>query len=66
MYTRLTVLTILIALFGVAMSYLAQRPTPGDPNSFVASISGGSCDYTAGTLCRIQRNQNQPQGQVQF
>ncbi|MCE7029111.1 hypothetical protein [Jiella avicenniae] len=55
MYTRLTVLTILIALFGLGMSYLAQRTTQATSTSFVASVSGGTCDYSSGTLCRINR-----------
>lgn len=56
MYTRLTVLTILIALFGLGMSYVVQRTTPTMGNSFVASVSGGTCDYSSGTLCRINRS----------
>tara|TARA_R110002020_G_scaffold234074_2_gene445906 strand:- start:68 stop:424 length:357 start_codon:yes stop_codon:yes gene_type:complete len=55
MYTRLTVMTILIALFGLGMSYVAQRAAPATSNSFVASVSGGTCDYSSGTLCRINR-----------
>ena len=55
MYARLLVLTVLIAMFGIAMSYVAQRSTPGQPASFVASISGGTCDYSSGTLCKINR-----------
>lgn len=55
MYARLTVLTILIALFGLGMSYVAQRTIPSKANSFVASVSGGTCDYSSGTLCRINR-----------
>ncbi len=55
MFTRLTVLTIVIALLGLGMSYLAQRTTPTTGASFVASVSGGSCDYSTGTLCRINR-----------
>ncbi len=38
------------------MSYLAQRTTPGKTTSFVASVSGGTCDYSSGTLCKINRS----------
>ncbi|MBP0616422.1 hypothetical protein [Jiella mangrovi] len=55
MYKRLVVLTLLIALFGIAMSYLVQGSTAGTPTSFVASLSGGSCDYSSGKVCRINR-----------
>ncbi|MBO0904690.1 hypothetical protein [Jiella sonneratiae] len=56
MFTRLTILTIVIALFGLGMSYLAQRGgSHAKGGNFVASLSGGSCDYTSGTVCRINR-----------
>ncbi|TFF25384.1 hypothetical protein E3C22_08490 [Jiella endophytica] len=64
MYTRLVAITLLIALFGIAMSTLAQRSTPGQSTSFVASISGGTCDYASGKLCRI--NRSAAPGQAKF
>ncbi|MCQ0987182.1 hypothetical protein [Jiella marina] len=55
MITRLTAVTLLIALFGMGMSYLAQRSTPWEGDRFLASTSGGDCDYSRGMICRIDR-----------
>lgn len=64
MYARLVILTLLIALLGIAMSYVVQQPTPGKTKSFVASVTGGTCDYSSGTLCKINRGSSA--GQVNF
>ncbi|EAU40645.1 hypothetical protein FP2506_02924 [Fulvimarina pelagi HTCC2506] len=54
MVKRLSFVTTLIALFGMAMSALAQN-TVERPNSAVASIAGDHCDYTQGIVCKIER-----------
>ncbi|MEX6505588.1 hypothetical protein [Jiella sp. M17.18] len=59
MMTRLTIVTTLIALFGVGMSYLAQK-APMESGSTVASAGGGNCDYTAGLVCQIERGKRGP------
>jgi len=59
MMTRLTIVTTLIALFGLGMSYLAQQ-SPSASGSAVASAAGGSCDYTRGIVCQIERGKGYP------
>ncbi|MER0239970.1 hypothetical protein [Fulvimarina sp. MAC8] len=54
MVKRLSFVTALIALFGMAMSALAQN-TVERPNSAVASIAGDRCDYAQGIVCKIER-----------
>ncbi|RFC65198.1 hypothetical protein DYI37_04955 [Fulvimarina endophytica] len=54
MIQRLSFVTVLIALFGMAMSALAQN-TVSRPGSALASVSGDRCDYTQGIVCNIER-----------
>ncbi|HEX2018532.1 MAG TPA: hypothetical protein VGO17_06295 [Aurantimonas sp.] len=54
MVTRLTVTTVLIALFGIALSALAQNATLR-PGSAFASIAGADCKYSTGIVCPIER-----------
>lgn len=54
MVQRLSFVTVLIALFGVALSALAQN-TVERAGSSIASASGDRCDYTQGIVCKIER-----------
>ncbi|MDY8109991.1 hypothetical protein U0C82_12660 [Fulvimarina sp. 2208YS6-2-32] len=54
MIKRLSFFTVLIALFGMAMSALAQN-TVERSGSALASVSGDRCDYTQGIVCTIER-----------
>ena len=59
MMTRLTIVTTLIGLFGLGLSYLAQQ-SPVTTGSAVASAGGSNCDYTRGIVCQIERGSHGP------
>ena len=54
MVTRLTVTTTLVALFGVAVGFLAQTGSQHAGSAF-ASVAGGDCVYQTGVVCTIDR-----------
>lgn len=55
MMTRLTIITALIALFGVSFSFLAQNAVKR-PGSAFASVAGSDCGYRIGIVCPIERD----------
>ena len=65
MTLRLTVVTLMIGLFGLAMSALAQHATEGGGNT-LASLAGQDCHYQTGVVCQIERNHdfNAPQNRI--
>lgn len=54
MVERLSFVTVLIALFGFAMTSFAQHSV-GRADSAVASFAGEGCNYTQGIVCSIER-----------
>lgn len=54
MVTRLTIATVLIAFFGIALSFAAQN-TASRPGSAFASVGGGDCNYVTGVVCPLER-----------
>ena len=56
MVERLSFVTVVIALFGFAMTSFAQHSV-GRTGSAVASFAGEGCNYTQGIVCSIERTQ---------